>query len=37
MTLPLAGIKARLSEIVDRVQRHHEPVVLTPVTADRQR
>ncbi len=28
-TLPLAEIKARLSEIVDRVQRHHERVVLT--------
>ena len=28
-TLPLAKIKARLSEIVDRVEREHERVVLT--------
>jgi prevent-host-death family protein len=28
-TLPLAEIKARLSEIVDRVERAHERVVLT--------
>ena len=28
-TLPLADIKARLSEIVDRVEREHERVVLT--------
>jgi len=28
-TLPLAEIKKRLSEIVDRVQEHHERVVLT--------
>jgi prevent-host-death family protein len=28
-TLPLAEIKKRLSEIVDRVQQHHERVVLT--------
>lgn len=28
-TLPLAEIKARLSEIVDRVERQHERVVLT--------
>jgi prevent-host-death family protein len=28
-TLPLAEIKAHLSEIVDRVQREHERVVLT--------
>ena len=28
-TLPLAEIKKRLSEIVDRVERHHERVVLT--------
>lgn len=28
-TLPLAEIKARLSEIVDRVEREHERVVLT--------
>jgi prevent-host-death family protein len=27
--LPLAEIKKRLSEIVDRVQQHHERVVLT--------
>ena len=27
--LPLAEIKARLSEIVDRVEREHERVVLT--------
>ena len=29
VTLPLADIKARLSEIVDRVEREHERVVLT--------
>jgi len=28
-TLPLAEIKAHLSEIVDRVERHHERIVLT--------
>ena len=28
-TLPLAEIKARLSEIVDRVERRHERVTLT--------
>jgi antitoxin YefM len=28
-TLPLATIKARLSEIVDRVERSHERVTLT--------
>lgn len=28
-TLPLAAIKAHLSEIVDRVEREHERVVLT--------
>ena len=28
-TLPLAEIKARLSEIVDRVEREHERIVLT--------
>ena len=28
-TLPLAEIKARLSEIVDRVERYHDRVVLT--------
>ena len=28
-TLPLAEIKAHLSEIVDRVEREHERVVLT--------
>ncbi len=28
-TLPLAEIKKRLSEIVDRVEGHHERVVLT--------
>ncbi|CAN5313903.1 type II toxin-antitoxin system Phd/YefM family antitoxin [soil metagenome] len=28
-TLPLATIKARLSEIVDRVERRHERVTLT--------
>lgn len=28
-TLPLAEIKARLSEIIDRVEREHERVVLT--------
>ncbi len=28
-TLPLAEIKKRLSEVVDRVQHHHERVVLT--------
>jgi len=28
-TLPLAQIKAHLSEIVDRVEREHERVVLT--------
>lgn len=28
-TLPLADIKARLSEIVDRVQRRHERITLT--------
>lgn len=28
-TLPLAEIKARLSEIVNRVEREHERVVLT--------
>ncbi len=28
-TLPLAEIKAHLSEVVDRVERHHERVVLT--------
>ena len=28
-TLPLAEIKNRLSEIVDRVEAHHERVVLT--------
>jgi antitoxin YefM len=28
-TLPLAEIKARLSEMVDRVQGHHERIVLT--------
>jgi antitoxin YefM len=28
-TLPLAEIKKRLSEIVDRVEAHHERVVLT--------
>ena len=27
--LPLAAIKARLSEIVDRVERHHERITLT--------
>jgi prevent-host-death family protein len=27
--LPLAEIKARLSEMVDRVQGHHERIVLT--------
>lgn len=29
ITLPLAEIKKRLSEIVDRVETHHERVVLT--------
>lgn len=29
VTLPLAEIKARLSEIVDRVQEQHERVTLT--------
>jgi len=29
VTLPLAEIKKRLSEIVDRVEEHHERVVLT--------
>jgi antitoxin YefM len=29
VTLPLAEIKKRLSEIVDRVETHHERVVLT--------
>lgn len=29
ITLPLAEIKKRLSEIVDRVEAHHERVVLT--------
>lgn len=28
-TLPLAKIKARLSEIVDRVEAHHERITLT--------
>jgi antitoxin YefM len=28
-TLPLADIKARLSEIVDRIQEEHERIVLT--------
>ncbi len=28
-TLPLAEIKKRLSEIVDRVEEHHERVILT--------
>jgi len=28
-TLPLAEIKAHLSEIVDRVEGHHERVILT--------
>lgn len=28
-TLPLATIKARLSEVVDRVERQHDRVVLT--------
>jgi antitoxin YefM len=28
-TLPLAEIKARLSEIVDRIEREHERIVLT--------
>jgi antitoxin YefM len=28
-TLPLADIKAHLSEIVDRVEREHERIVLT--------
>ena len=28
-TLPLAEIKARLSEIVDRVQEQHERIILT--------
>lgn len=28
-TLPLAEIKKRLSEIVDRVEHHHERVILT--------
>jgi len=28
-TLPLAEIKAHLSEIVDRVEREHERIVLT--------
>ena len=28
-TLSLADIKAHLSEIVDRVERHHERIVLT--------
>jgi len=28
-TLPLAHIKAHLSEIVDRVENHHDRVVLT--------
>lgn len=28
-TLPLAHIKAHLSEVVDRVEHHHERVVLT--------
>lgn len=28
-TLPLAEIKARISEIVDRIEREHERVVLT--------
>lgn len=27
--LPLAEIKSKLSEIVDRVQQHHERIVLT--------
>ena len=28
-TLPLAEIKARLSEMVDKVQGHHERIILT--------
>lgn len=28
-TLPLAEIKARLSEIVDRIEREHDRIVLT--------
>lgn len=28
-TLPLAHVKAHLSEVVDRVERHHDRVVLT--------
>ena len=28
-TLPLAEIKAHLSEVVDRVERHHDRVILT--------
>jgi antitoxin YefM len=28
-TLPLAHIKAHLSEVVDRVEQHHQRVVLT--------
>lgn len=28
-TLPLAEIKAKLSEIVDRVEEHHERIILT--------
>lgn len=28
-TLPLAEIKAKLSEVVDRVENHHERVTLT--------
>ncbi len=29
MTLPLAEIKKRLSEIIDGVERHHDRIVLT--------
>lgn len=29
LTLPLAEIKKRLSEIVDRVEQHHDRVLLT--------
>lgn len=28
-TLPLAEVKKRLSEMVDRVEKHHERIVLT--------
>lgn len=28
-TLPLAEVKKRLSEMVDRVERHHDRIVLT--------